>query len=152
MTATPTSTELLAATRWGECFSPEEIAAIAGYMDVRSYADNQSIFEQGDQDPFLAFIVSGNVDIAKEVADSLETIVVTLNAKTHFGELSLVDNEPRSASAIAKGAVTILALPRESFLKLLDEEPKLGIKIQQHLLTTISKRLRLTTRELIYRD
>ena len=150
--STPSIPDLLADTRWGEQFSPSEIKTIARYMGTRTYSNNQSIFEQGDKDSFLAFIAEGKVDIAKEVTDSLEKIVVTLRPKTHFGELSFVDGHPRSASAIANSDVTILVLSRESFNKLLEEAPALGIKIQQNLLTTISKRLRMTTRELIYRD
>ena len=152
MAVTQSTAQLLAATRWGQQFAPAEIEAIAKYMDVRNIPANQSIFEQGDKDSFLAFIVSGKVDIAKEVADSLETIVVTLQPGTHFGELTFVDGQPRSASALANGDVTMLVFRRESFESLLKEDPELGIRIQHNLLLTISKRLRMTTRELIYRD
>ncbi|THB64749.1 MAG: cyclic nucleotide-binding domain-containing protein [Desulfovibrio sp.] len=144
--------ELLRTTRWGEQFAPSDLDVIAKFMSVRTFDDGQSIFEQGDKEAFLAFIVEGSVDIAKEVTESLEKIVVTLRAKTHFGELSFVDAQPRSASAIARGDVTILVFSRAGFDSLVKEDPDLGIKIQQTLLLSISRRLRMTTRELIYRD
>lgn len=140
---------MLADTRWGEYFSPKELEKLSHFMTVRRFTEGQTVFSQGDTERYLAFIIKGNIDIAKDIGDSLERVVVSMRPKTHFGELSFVDGKPRSASAVAKGAVTVLFFPRERFEDLLKTDKDLGIKIQEVLLKSVCARLRMTTHELV---
>jgi len=137
-------------TRWGRDFDRDEVECIARFMSVHHYADGEIIFRQGDREGYMAFIVAGCVDIVKESSDSLEKIVVTLSPRTHFGEMSFVDEEPRSASALARGQVTLLALAPENFTRILDQYPAIGIKMLKNIAKMISQRLRMTTGKLVY--
>lgn len=141
---------MLDETTWGECFTRDEVEIIAKYMSVQFYEQEEIIFRQGDHQNYMAFIVDGSVDIVKESADSLEKIVVTLSQRTHFGEMSFVDDEPRSATALARTDVTLLVLSSINFEALIDDFPKLGIKILRNIAKLISKRLRMTTGKLVY--
>lgn len=142
--------DMLDETKWGKDFSRQEIDMIAKYMSLQNFKQGDYIFEQGERQNFMAFIVDGKVDIIKESADSLEMIVVTLLPRTYFGEMSFVDDEPRSASAVARGQVTLLFLTTENFNRIADDYPKLAFKIMRNIAKMISQRLRMTTGKLVY--
>jgi len=150
MASTQTIANMLDETKWGHDFLREEIEVIARYMSVQSFEKGEHIFKQGEKQNFMAFIIDGKIEIVKESADSLEIIVVTLLPRTYFGEMSFVDDEPRSASAIAKDDATLLFLSSESFERICEEHPKIGMKILKNIAKIISQRLRMTTGKLVY--
>ena len=143
--------QMLKTVTWSEHFTDAEIEAISEHLQVRTHPKGDTVFLQGDPGDFLCFLVSGSVGIAKDVTDTRDHIVVTIKPGTHFGELSFADGKPRSASAIANEDSVLLILTREGFDALAAEHPHLGIKVLQHMLHLVSTRLRLTTRELVYR-
>lgn len=141
---------MLDGTKWGQEFERSEIDIIARYLNVQTFEPGEYIFRQGERQNFMAFIVSGKIEIIKESADSLEIIVVSLLPRTCFGEMSFVDDEPRSASAVVKEHSTLLFFSTNNFERLSDEHPKLGMKIIKNVAKTISQRLRMTTGKLVY--
>lgn len=147
---------LLRNTRWGKDFTAQEAALLGPRMRERTFADKERIITLGGEDRHLHFIVSGAVHIVKDYehteggATEVKSIAL-LGAGTIFGEISLVDRLPNSASAIAKGPVTLLVLAGEDYDTLLLENPALGVKLQNALLQVMARRLRLTTIELIRR-
>ena len=66
-----------------------------------------------------------------------------------FGEMSLIDGEPRSASAKAAEATTVLTIDKHSFIRLIDEHPRLGVKLIVKLARRISRALRQTNIRLV---
>jgi len=141
---------MLDETKWGQDFDRTEVETIAHFMSVQAFKKGEYIFRQGDKQNFMAFIVDGKVEIVKESADQLEITVVTLLPRTYFGEMSFVDDEPRSASAIAKEETTMLFLSSESFERICDLHPKIGMRIIKNIAKMISQRLRMTTGKLVY--
>jgi len=141
---------MLDETKWGQDFDRTEVETIAHFMSVQAFKKGEYIFRQGDKQNFMAFIVDGKVEIVKESADQLEITVVTLLPRTYFGEMSFVDDEPRSASAIAKEETTMLFLSSESFERICDVHPKIGMRIIKNIAKMISQRLRMTTGKLVY--
>lgn len=137
-------------TKWGKDFTRPEVEAIARFMSIHNYDKGQNIFKQGERQSYMAFIVDGRVDILKESLDDLEQIVVTLNPRTHFGEMAFVDDEPRSASATARDDVTLLVLSVDNFERILEQYPAIGIKMLRNIARMISQRLRMTTGKLVY--
>lgn len=142
--------DLLDETKWGREFLREEIEIIARYMNVHNFKKGDYVFKQGDRQDFMAFIVEGKIDIIKESADSLEMIVVTLLPSTYFGEMSFVDEEPRSASAVAREDSLLLFLSTENFERIALEHPHLAIRILKNIAKLISQRLRMTTGKLVF--
>ncbi len=137
-------------TKWGRDFDRSEVEVIAKYLSLHHYVKGEEIFRQGDKERYMAFIVSGRIDIIKESHDCLEKIVVTLSPRTHFGEMAFIDEEPRSASAVARDEVTLLVLSRESFEHIAATYPAVGIKMLKNIARMISQRLRMTTGKLVY--
>ncbi|WP_176629829.1 cyclic nucleotide-binding domain-containing protein [Desulfolutivibrio sulfoxidireducens] len=141
--------DLFDMTRWGEEFSRDEVEIIAAHLSLVNFADGECIFREGDREDFMAFIVSGQVDIAKESGDDMEAAIVTLHPRTHLGEMAFVDGEPRSATARARGDVTLLVLTKAHFQSILAENPDIGVKMLMKIAKLLSRRLRQTTGKLV---
>ncbi len=143
-------TDMLDETKLGQEFNRAEIEIIARYVALQQVRKGEHIFRQGERQNFMAFIVDGKVDIIKESSDTLEIIVVTLLPRTYFGEMSFVDEEPRSASAVAKEDATLLILSTDNFERICAEHPKIGMRFIRNIAKLISQRLRMTTGKLVY--
>jgi len=81
----------------------------------------------------MYFIVDGQVRITKEGAP-----VAALGPGEFFGEIAVFDGERRAASAIAEGAVRLLALDRRDFFEVMEEHPAIAVAICQ----TLGRRIR----------
>jgi CRP/FNR family transcriptional regulator, cyclic AMP receptor protein len=92
----------------------------------RRYRRNETIFHQGDPGDSLYVIQAGAVKIVLPDPEGEEgAIIATLGAGDFFGELALLDGEPHSATAIALEGTEALVLRRDTFDRLVDEDPSL---------------------------
>ncbi|SMP64775.1 Cyclic nucleotide-binding domain-containing protein [Desulfonatronum zhilinae] len=142
--------DMLEWTTWGKEFCGEDLEAISRYMSIQTYDKGQRIVEQGEVSRHMAFIIEGQVDIVKQSSDTLEKVVVTLKAGTHFGEMAFIDSQPRSASVFAGSDVTLLWMSAENFERILEEHPQIGITMLKLIARLLSQRLRMTTGRLAY--
>ena len=104
---------------------------------------SQTVVKQGDVGDTLYVVVQGEVSVQVGGHE-----VTTLKAGEHFGELALVDHEPRSADIVAKGFGHLLCIDRESLQEFCMMEPGLGNLIMWKLVRTLGQRLRHTNRQL----
>jgi CRP-like cAMP-binding protein len=107
-------------------------------MRPRAYAKDEVIFLKGDPGTAFYVIASGRVKIALTSPDGKELILRRQNVGEFFGELALLDDEPRSADAIAMEPSTLLVLQRDTFRHFLAEHPA----VATNLLGTVSHWLR----------
>ncbi|HEX2193775.1 MAG TPA: Crp/Fnr family transcriptional regulator [Candidatus Limnocylindria bacterium] len=122
---------------------PEGVLADVGRrLRHRHFRRNEVIFHQGDPGDALHVITSGSVKIVLPSPDGEEAIIATLRSGDFFGELSLLDGEPRSATAVAVEATETLSLPRAVFRELLDQHPEL----RDALFAALTRLLRRLTR------
>lgn len=115
-------------------------AELASVMKMRRYQKGETIFHQEDPGSTLYIITSGQVKIATESPEGGEAILAILTDGDFFGELSLLDQEPRSASVVAMQDTQTLTLDRHDFLNFLNTHPQLAVD----MLTALSRRLRET--------
>ena len=101
------------------------LAAVASRLRVRRFRRNEVIFHQGDAGDSLHIITRGSVKIVLPSAEGDEAIIATLRPPDFFGELALLDGQPRSATATAVDPVETLALSRSVFLELLNAHAEL---------------------------
>lgn len=138
------NTEKLAAFfKRGSLFSnltEEELSQLAQIVRERKFDRNQVIFYEGDLGGSLYVIVSGTVKIVIMADDGREHILGLLDEGNFFGEISLIDGEPRSATAIALDKVNVVMISRDDFVRLLRENPEMSLKIMK----TLCDRLRRT--------
>jgi CRP-like cAMP-binding protein len=121
----------------------DDLAALAGNLQRRRYARGQVIFRQGDPGVSLYLIEAGAVKIAVSTHRGKGLVLRILGARDFFGELSLLDGEPRSADAIAHEDCRLLLLQREDFLRFVEDRPG----VAKDLLASVSRRLRYTTQQ-----
>lgn len=106
-------------------------------LERRRYKPGQMIFKQGEEGDDAYIIESGKVEIAKGNGNA-EMIVATVDPGNLIGEMALIDNSPRMATARAMQATTCVVIPKRVFDRTLrDSSPVLRI-----VLSTVMNRLR----------
>ena len=122
-----------------EDLSRRELAAVTRILYKRSYQADELIFHQADPGLGMYIIVHGTVAIVAEPANQT---LAELHDGDFFGELALLDELPRSATALAKRPSTILGLFQPDFYALVERHPRLGVKMVLRLARMVGKRLR----------
>ena len=117
------------------------LARLAALAQLRRYGKDQVIFSEGDPGSALYTIVKGRIKIARSSLDGRERTIALLGPGDFFGELALLDGDPRSADAIAVEASEVLVVPRKDFSGFLMEHPQVAMD----LLVVLSRRLRRTS-------
>ncbi|MGH2445055.1 MAG: Crp/Fnr family transcriptional regulator [Candidatus Limnocylindria bacterium] len=101
------------------------LRALAALMRRRRFRRNEVIFHQDDIGDSLQIVASGGVKIVLPSPEGEEAIIASLRPGDSFGELAILDESPRSATATALEPTETLALPRDEFLRLLGRDPAL---------------------------
>lgn len=122
-----------------EELSKREIAALERILHKREYKRDEVIFRQDEPGMGMYIIESGQVAIISEPA---EVHLSELGSGEFFGELALLDEAPRSATAIAQTECKIFGFFQPDLFALLDRSPRLGVKIVLRLAKIIGERLR----------
>jgi CRP/FNR family cyclic AMP-dependent transcriptional regulator len=104
---------------------PDGLQGIVSSLRRRRFRRSEVVFHQGDPGDSLHVVSDGAVKIVLPSAEGDEAIIATLRPGDFFGELSLLDGAPRSATAVAQEACETLSLPRDVFRELLDHDPGL---------------------------
>ena len=118
-----------------------ELEKVERIVHSRTYSDQEIIFRQGDLGVGMYVIKSGGVDIVHDV-EGVSRGLAHLEADDFFGEIALLDEAPRSASALACGITEAIGFFRPDLLDLVERAPRLGVKILLNLAQLISIRLR----------
>jgi CRP-like cAMP-binding protein len=108
---------------------PPETAVVQGLN--RTYRDNTMIFCENEPGQELYIIQAGQVKITKIVDE--EVLLAVLKPGDIFGEMALLDNKPRSASAISFGEVTVMAINKSNFEGMVQAQPQLATRLIQLL-------------------
>jgi CRP-like cAMP-binding protein len=104
----------------------------------RRYRKGEMIFLRGDLGRDLFLIESGSVKICLTTEDGKEMTLALLSPGEFFGELALLDGEPRSSDAVAMEPSTFLLLEQSDFLQFVDEHPRVAHRV----MGVLSRRLR----------
>ena len=128
-----------------EGLSEDEISRLEAVCQVQSLSADEAVFSEGDEGHQLYIIRSGRVRISKAISVSVDRTLATLGPGGVFGELAMVGEGTRSASAVAVEPTRLLVLSREGFESLVDNEPVLGLKVMGRFAAMLADRLRLTT-------
>jgi CRP/FNR family cyclic AMP-dependent transcriptional regulator len=133
---------LLAKISFFENLQAEELEHLSTLLRSRRYAKGEVIFHQGDVGTALFILRKGQVAIRLSSEDGKEVILALLDRGDVFGELALLDDEPRSTDAVARDEVDLLSLQREDFRTFLEERPQVAMR----LLSALSRLVRRVTR------
>lgn len=109
----------------------------ASPVNVRTFAQGTPIFSVGDDSGEMFVVQSGEVDI---IIDG--TVVETVAPEGFFGEISLVEDSPRTADAVARTDCRLLPVNKHHFLYMVDEMPQFAL----HVMKGMADRLRRADR------
>src|SRR5207253_2095670 len=116
-------TDALESTGWMAELSPSQMEMLARHFEEYLVEAGRTIFRQGASEGFMCLVVDGEVDIRKENSAEDQAKLARFGRGKAFGEMALVDNEPRSASAIAVTGCRLLVLTREGLEELAFQAP-----------------------------
>tara|TARA_Y100000590_G_scaffold469256_1_gene655831 strand:- start:1432 stop:1917 length:486 start_codon:yes stop_codon:yes gene_type:complete len=132
-----------------EDLSEKELSEVARLTHERTYKIDEHIFKKLAPAEGMYVIIHGAVKI---IDNDSETVFASLIDGDFFGELALLDEEPRSASAIATAPAKLIGFFRTDLLTLMKRDPDLGNKILLNLSRVLGERLRKTNEELLKTD
>ncbi len=123
--------------------SRRELMTLATFSHEKRFAAGASLFQEGDEGSEMYVILEGRVMISKFIPGAGEEALAILERGDFFGEMSLIDGEPRSADARAHaGPLTVLALDQGTVREILAMDPHAALEFLQLLCRLIANRLR----------
>ncbi len=121
-----------------------EFHKVESILHRRTWGSDEVIVKEGDPGVGMYIIVSGEVKIVQKGDDGSAQELATLVGGDFFGEQALLDQSPRTASAIAVEPCSAIGFFRPDLMELIESNPRLGLKIVMRLSQMISTRLRQT--------
>ena len=134
-----TRQELLANIPLFESLTPEDLDALSRRLEQVEYPEGEVIFRQGDEGSALFLIEDGAVEISYGEGRG-KVVLATLFTGQYFGELSLFDGSPRSATATSHKQSRLIRLDREHLVDFVNKNPPAALRI----IAEMSERLRQT--------
>ncbi len=132
-----------------EQFGRDELIVLGGYMHKISASPGAALLREGELGGWLLLIFSGSVDVSKKDAKGQPSRLAVVRMGSALGEMSMMDFEPRNASATALDPVTGGLLTREAVGQLIAEHPGVGAKLLVHLVQMLATRLRNTNKQFV---
>jgi len=124
-----------------------QLKKVSEIVFERNYEPHELIFEQGQPGAALFLVIDGQVNV-EILKDQMVTPIATLDRGSFFGEMALLDESPRSASARSVESTKTLALYRNDLSRLIHTDPATACQIYRALARIIGDRLR-STNELV---
>ena len=119
-----------------------ELGHLAQNMHVRTYHEGEVIFVEGDIGRALFILESGQVELTKAGPDGRPQKIYAIQPGEFFGEMALLEQLPRTATATALERSQVFLLYRSQLESILNYHPRIGVQIMTHLAQLLSARLR----------
>ena len=123
---------------------------IAQVTAEESHAMGTKIFQHGDTGDKLYLIMEGKVRISRDVPGMGEEALAVLGPGQVFGEMSLIDDSPRSADARVHERCRLIAIPKDGFDDLLFLHKDLAYEVLWNIVRMLTSRLRETNEKLTF--
>jgi CRP/FNR family transcriptional regulator, cyclic AMP receptor protein len=121
-----------------ELLRTDQLRHLAAALEPIAWPGREVIFERGEAGDAMYIIVSGKVGISLDETPSFEDFIVELGPDEFFGEMAILDDQPRSASAVSVEGTEAYSLSKDKTRGLLLAYPELGTG----MLRALSRRLR----------
>jgi CRP/FNR family transcriptional regulator, cyclic AMP receptor protein len=123
-----------------------ELDIVSRKVFEKAYKKGSTLFVEGMAGEVLYVVMEGGVDVIKKVKGG-EKVISSVSAGEIVGEMSLIDEEPRSASGKTNSDSRLVVITKNSFNEMLESDPKIAAKMLMALLKIINKRLRVTDKK-----
>lgn len=136
---------LLSQTSLFNYMEERELEKVAVLVAKKNAPRDASIIKEGSMGEHLYIISSGRVGIYRK-----NHLLAELGRGEHFGEMALIDSNPRSASIVAKADTSLLSVHKTALFQLMRDEPGIAVKFLWNLTQILSLRLRTTNEDLVW--
>jgi len=123
----------------------DDLKRIADLVRESVYRKGDIIIQEETRDRRLFIVIGGSVEVIKNLGSNKETAIGMFGPLSYFGEMSLIDDEVRSASVVAKEETQILTLDHLDLYQEMKRYPDMAVE----LLKMLSRRIRLIEKTLI---
>jgi CRP-like cAMP-binding protein len=132
----------------------DALTRLAVALEEKEYGDGQTVFAEGDAGDSMYFIVKGCVRIEKraQATSAVHKTLAVLEAGDYFGEMALLDQKPRSASAVAAGDARILRLSKAAFDQMQGQSSLAAMSVLFAMIRTSSERIRRLSAHVVVYD
>jgi CRP/FNR family cyclic AMP-dependent transcriptional regulator len=120
--------------------APEDVEALGNQFEVFEAPRGTTLFQEGEPGDSLYIVLEGKVKLGRRSSDGRENLVAVMGPADQFGELSLFDPGPRTATAVVVTDARLARLPKQALQTWVQERPQIAIQ----LLHVIARRLRRT--------
>ncbi len=128
-------------------FDDTDIQAMNELSILKPYKKDEQVFAEETRGDSMYIVKSGSVKILKVVKNQENTIAV-LKAGEFFGEMALLDGQPRSATVKAIEPSDCLVITDKAYLKMRGDRPKTALKLMDIIIRVLSNRLRQANKNL----
>lgn len=119
--------------------TPEQAEALAATVSKKRFKRGEILVEQGRKTDALFIVLTGRTRVLMTDSKGREVILATLKSGDYVGEMSLIDNEPHSATVVADQQVDVLVLGRDSFLRCLRENMEMAHGVMRVLVQRLRR-------------
>ncbi len=144
----PQTLQLLRDTAIFEQLDDDQLTRIGQRLINLEFETGDLVFREGAPGRYICFVIDGNLEVLKETEDGNRVAIATLRSGHSVGEMSIIDGLTCSATVVAQTPARVLALTREDFDLLVDDEPRLGAEIFRGISRLLSMSLRKTSADL----
>jgi CRP-like cAMP-binding protein len=123
-------------------FDEPELLALTGQLRERKLRKGQVLFKEGDAGEEMFLVREGTILVSKAVTGRVEQVLARFGPGDFFGEMSLFDRSPRSATIQAETDTVLLALARENLNRLIELNPRAAAAFFHGLVQVFIARLR----------
>ncbi|MCX6922323.1 MAG: cyclic nucleotide-binding domain-containing protein [Verrucomicrobia bacterium] len=137
-----------------EAMDSDALARLAAALEGKDYAEGEPVFVEGDPGDSMYFIARGCIRIEKraQATGAVHKTLAVLEAGDYFGEMALLDQKPRSASAVAAGEARILRLSKAAFDEMQGKGNLAGMSMLFAMIRTSSERIRRLSGQVVVYD
>jgi len=126
----------------------KELRIVSGYIEIQEVNPGKIVFKEGDRGNYVCFVINGSLDVLKKNEAGDDVVLTTLHKGRSIGEMSVIDDFPRSATIKARTKAKLVTLNRQGFELILEDHPTTGVKILKGISRLLSQNLRKTSSRL----
>ncbi len=130
-------------------FSSKDIDILTNHMKAYHVPARTTVFHEGERNSYLSVLIEGRIGVYKEDEHRERKQLASIKQGKIFGEISLIDDFPYSASIVAETDVTCCFMSRENFRNCVEVHPLLGVRLLRLISSMLCLRLRATSGQLV---
>ena len=126
-------------------FESKELIIISKHLSLRDIKKGDVVFAEGDQGNYMCFVSKGSLNIVKDIDGKRNVVIASIMSGKSLGEMAMVDLSPRSATVTGASDTELIIMGRQAFDLILQEHPKIGVKLLSGVARLLSLYLRQTS-------